>query len=118
MKKITIILFAGAVVLLSSCQSSPKMYKWHGYEDAAYAQLKKTNDKSLEKLLETYEEIIADQEGTLRETIPPGVCADYGYFLIQAGKVEEGIVLLDKEVELYPESKKLIDAIKEVVNEK
>ena len=54
--------------------------------------------------------IIKKQNGT-RGMIPPGLYADYGYVLIQSNKIEEGKLMLQKEVELYPESKVFIDRI-------
>jgi len=43
--------------------------------------------------------------------VQPGICAEYGYLLIKQGKREEGLQLLKKEIELYPESKVFITRI-------
>jgi hypothetical protein len=108
MKKIlllTIVALAGV-----SCATQPQLYNWRGYDNAVYAYTKTTDEKSVENLMEVYRKLI-DNSGGTRRTPPPGVCADYGFLLIQSGKTEEGKALLVKETALYPESKKFIDRI-------
>ena len=46
--------------------------------------------------MKTYEDIIKESKGT-RKVVPPGICAEYGYFLIQNGKQEEGLAMFTKE---------------------
>lgn len=99
------------VLVLTSCSTpSTQLYSWKGYNDAVYAYTKDSDEKSIENLLEVYQRLINKPEGS-REIPPPGVCADYGYLLLQSGKTEEGKTLLLKETALYPESKKFIDRI-------
>lgn len=101
-----------ALMLLafSSCGTQKQLYNWKGYDDAVYAYTKTSDEKSLENLIAVYTKLI-DNSGGSRKVPPPGVCADYGYLLLQSGKVNEGKALLIKETELYPESKKFIDKI-------
>ena len=66
--------------------------------------------KSAKKLLEEYETMMKRQRG-IRRTVPPGLCAEYGYMLIKQNKIEEGKKLLQKEVVLYPESEVFIKTI-------
>ena len=89
------------------------MYNWGNYTATTCEYIKNgdTSDESTETLLAMYQEILTTQTETFRQTIPPGVCADYGYFLVKAGRIEEGKELLLKEKELYPESGKFIDSI-------
>lgn len=108
MKKILILLviaFAG-----TSCATQTQLYNWNGYDNAVYAYTKRSDEKSVESLMEIYAKLIQNSGGT-RNVPPPGVCADYGYLLIQGGKVEEGKKLLVQETVLYPESKQFIDRI-------
>jgi hypothetical protein len=108
MKKL--ICLAAAIFAFASCATQTQLYNWNGYDDAVYAYTKTTDEKSVEKLMEVYVRLI-DNSGGARKVPPPGVCADYGFLLIQGGKVEEGKTLLARESTLYPESKTFIDRI-------
>lgn len=108
MKKIT----AATVILLfalSSCTTT-KLYSWSNYDSTSYNYLKNRDDKSVEELIKTYERIIAGQKGT-RKVVPPGIYADYGFILVQSGKIEEGIKMMKMEVSLYPESAQFVSNI-------
>jgi hypothetical protein len=102
-----IIVVAG---VMSSCGVQKPLYNWKGYDDAVYIYTKNMDQKSIDNLLEVYDKLIDNANGT-RQVPPPGVCADYGYLLIQKGKIEEGKALLEKEIMLYPESKQFIERI-------
>ena len=102
------------------------------YENLAYKNYDKQTPERLCKLICMYEDIISNPGGT-RRTPPPGLCAEYGYMLLipenavifdeHATAVqrrvfasseyavffpEKGKELLQKEIELYPESEKFI----------
>jgi hypothetical protein len=100
------------VLGLTSCGSSRDytLYSWSNYQSAIYSYAKTGSDKDIQNLEKTYERMMEVQRGT-RETIPPGICADYGYLLIKNGKTEEGISFLKKEIALYPESATFIQRI-------
>ena len=49
--------------------------------------------------------------------VSPGVYADYGFFLLQKGKMKEAKENLNKEIVLYPESKVFIDRILKMIEE-
>lgn len=108
MKKILllIIIALGGV----SCATQTQLYNWKGYDDAVYAYTKRSDEKSVESLMTVYTNLIQNSGGS-RKVPPPGVCADYGFLLIQGGKVKEGKELLVKETVLYPESKQFVDRI-------
>tara|TARA_B100000768_G_C10983312_1_gene250797 strand:+ start:181 stop:522 length:342 start_codon:yes stop_codon:yes gene_type:complete len=101
-------------VALSSCGSSKKLYSWNKYEQASYSYLKKADEKSTNKIIKEYKKIINEQKG-IRKSIPPGMCADYGFLLIQKGNKADGIANLKKEIALYPESKVFIDRILKLI---
>ena len=101
-------------VALSSCGSSKKLYSWNKYEQASYNYLKKADEKSTNKIIKEYKKIINEQKG-IRKSIPPGMCADYGFILIQKGNKADGIANLKKEIALYPESKVFIDRILKLI---
>lgn len=110
MKKILLASLVGFVALAFSNCGTKTLYSWHGYEEKSYTYSKKQTPKSEQKLLKTYEAIIKDQGGK-RKTVPPGVYAEYGYFLVKNGRMEEGIKMLKMEIALYPESNLFISRI-------
>lgn len=140
MKKL--IVLAISAVLLSSCGISNPLYYWGGtqngttaYENLAYQSYDKQTPKSLCNLVAVYESMITKPGGT-RRVPPPGICAEYGYLLLQPETAtvfsenatsaqkrlfntddysayfqEKGKELLAKEIEYYPESIKFIEPL-------
>lgn len=97
--------------LLASCSANKKsLYTWNKYENSGYKYVKNNNESTTNGLIEEYKKIINNQKGT-RGMVPPGIYADYGFVLIQTNRVEEGKLMLQKEIELYPESKIFIKKI-------
>lgn len=87
------------------------MYYWGKYDDSFYSQQKNLDDKSTKKLLAAYKDIISNAEKGVRGVPPPGVYADYGFLLIKTGKESRGQLMLEKEMNLYPESAIFIQQI-------
>ena len=102
------------------------------YEHLAYKNYDKQTPESLCKLICMYEDIVSNPGGT-RRMPPPGICAEYGYMLIIPENAvifaehatamqkrvfgsgdyasffpEKGKELLQREIELYPESARFI----------
>ncbi len=108
MKKL---ILCGAVVsLLASCGTTKSLYSWYDYEDSTYQYSKKRTDELKTKMMTEYLKVIDNQQGT-RKVVPPGLYAEYGYALCMEGKKEEGLKYMNKEIELYPESKTYISRI-------
>lgn len=104
MKINSLLALAAFATIVSSCTiQSPSLYSWSNYSDATYNYIKSKSETDRDALIKTYEKIIKKQNGA-RRTVPPGIYADYGYLLIEIGRTEEGKAMLEKEVELYPES--------------
>lgn len=105
------------------------------YENATYYYYKHQDPQSLCSLICTMEDMVRHPGGT-RKTVPPGVCAEYAYILTLQESVEAfntaatakqrkvfgdkdpGIYfpqhakeMLEKEMELYPESKAFLEPI-------
>ena len=108
MKNVVLFLLFG--LLLTSCMTTNTLYSWGKYQENIYGYAKEQTDKSLSELMTVYQTLIDKQTGS-RKTVPPGICADYGYLLVQQGKKEEGLALLRKEIALYPESSVFISRI-------
>ena len=102
------------------------------YENLAYLNYDKQTPESICKLICTYEDLVSNPGGT-RMMPPPGICAEYGYMLLIPENAtifaehatamqrrtfasvnyasffpERGKEMLQKEIELYPESAKFI----------
>jgi hypothetical protein len=107
MRKLLII--SVTAFLITSCAKQP-LYSWYYYDKPSYDFLKNSDEKSSQDLMITYQKIIEKQKGT-RGVPPPGIYADYGFLLLQANKTTQGKAMLQKEIELYPESKTFIDRI-------
>jgi hypothetical protein len=95
---------------LASCAAPTNLYTWSKYETSSYNFLKNSNDKTITNLDEEYNKIIKKQKG-IRGVVPPGIYADYGFMLLQSNRVEEGKVMIQKEMDLYPESKIFMERI-------
>lgn len=97
-----------AALAMNSCAPA-QLYNWNGYDSAVYSYTKASDEKSLNELMNTYEKLINNQGTSNRPA--PGICADYGFLLIQKGEKEKGIKLLKQEIEYYPESATFIGRI-------
>lgn len=109
-----------------------KQYGATAYEDLAYKNFNKQTPESICNLICMYEDMVSNPGGT-RMVPPPGICAEYGYILLapenaaifasHATLTQKGVFatrdyasffpkkgkeLLQKEMELYPESAKFI----------
>lgn len=98
------------VCALASCSTQKPLYSWYKYEDATYTYSKKATPELYKKMMEEYGKMEAKQKGA-RGTVPPGFNAEYGYQLYKEGKKDEGIKYLNKEIEMYPESKAYVSRI-------
>ena len=136
MKKLLI--SALLLALFASCSSTGNLYNWgrpHNsdsftrYDELSYNSFDKQSPESLCELLCLYEYMVKNPGG-IRNVIPPGICAEYGYLLLKPetaaifmqyatnsqkkvfGAMDDyssyfhgrGLDLLEQEIELYPES--------------
>lgn len=128
-----------SVFVLSSCgPTKPQLYSWGGstngtsrYEENAYRHYKSQTPEALCELMVTYESMVNNPGGE-RMVPPPGICAEYGYILldpenarvfaetatdrqkammVRTDYVEYGVELLQREIQYYPEAKKFIEPI-------
>lgn len=134
-----LIVFIAACMVLTSCGTPSALYYWGGttngtttYEHLAYKSYDKQTPESICELVVAYEDMVMHPTGT-RQMPPPGICAEYGYLLLQPGTAEafakvatgaqkkvfagsdynmlfqqRGEEMMKKEIELYPESAKFI----------
>lgn len=109
---IVVVLFS---VFLVSCSTQKSLYSWGNYEKTSYNYLKNSNEQSEQELIEEYQKII-NKEGGIRNSVPPGVYADYGFILLKEGKKKEGESLLKKEMSSYPEARVFMERIIKMIN--
>ena len=106
------IIFSLIIVgFLFSCAAPKPLYNWGDYENLSYKAVKSNEDADIQNLMLALNTISKNTTTATSGRVPPGVCADYGYFLMKKGKVEEGKKWMIKEKELYPESAVFIDRI-------
>lgn len=129
---------------ITSCNVSRSLYYWGGdqqgtskYENLVYIFYDKQTPESICKLICVYEDMVSNPAGS-RKVPPPGICAEYGYLLLQPQTAEffmknatsgqkrifneadvdyavlfrkRGEEMMKKEMELYPESAHFIKSI-------
>lgn len=100
----------GVATCITSCSTPTSLYSWYDAENATYQYTKGPTDEALERAMVQYDNVLNKQAGT-RGVVPPGMNAEYGFLLCKAGKVDEGLVLLKEEINLYPESEVFISRI-------
>lgn len=144
MKKALVLI--GITLLLSSCvEQRHTLYNWGyrsssknatEYESLLYDNYHKQSPESVCALLCQYEYMVTNTGG-LRNTIPPGICAEYGYLLLSRDTAEtfnnsatkkqketmgvsgdyaalfreKGLKMLRMEIALYPESSVFIQPL-------
>lgn len=134
MKNIVAILLLS--VIITACSTTYSyLYNWGSrqngvteYEHLAYRNYDKTTPETICKLIVLYDKLISNPGGQ-RNLPPPGICAEYGYLLLQPevmqtfldnatpGQLsifqgenipsffkEYGQRMFQKEIEYYPES--------------
>lgn len=131
---------AWVAVLLTACAPS-SLYYWGGSKQGATAyevlsyRFEKQTPQSLCALIAVYEDMVTHPGGS-RKVPPPGICAEYGYLLLRpetaetfathanasqknlfasqdyaAAFAERGCQMLEKEIELYPESAPFLEPL-------
>lgn len=98
-------------LFISSCTTTKPLYYWGDYENLAYKVVKGNEQQDVQNLMASYNDIVNGKSKGTSGKIPPGVCADLGFFLMRQGKVEEGKKWLVREKEIYPESSVFVDRI-------
>jgi len=80
------------------------------YDETLYDYLKYATPESLDAHVGTLEDLV-ERSDARGKTPPPGICAEYGYYLSLRGEPERGYALLLREKELYPESERFVNVL-------
>jgi hypothetical protein len=81
-------------------------YHWGSYDNSLYQHYKSPQDREswIEGLKTTI--LDAEQKG---EKVPPGLYGEYGYALFEEGDSKQAISYFQKERDLWPESRFLME---------
>ncbi len=95
---------------LASCKSSKTFYDYHKDYDKAYEAYLDGNSKiQKETLLESFRAANGNED----IMVPPGSYLEYAYIVLREGQRELANEYFEKEIQLYPESYALIQALKD-----
>ena len=105
-------LLSSLVVLLTACGSNANqtIYHWDkAYIDSVYESLNEEGDINTQ--ISNLEKIIQDSY-TNKKKIAPGLYAQLGLLYSKIGNNSKSIMNLNKEMEMFPESKQYITFLK------
>ncbi len=105
--KLKFLAAAVAVAALSGCQTTRPLYHYGSYQDNVYTHFN-NEDASLVQEIAALEKTILESAAKNLQ-VGPGLHAHLGYLYIESGQMDKGIVYLQKEKALYPESTQFID---------
>jgi hypothetical protein len=98
------------LLAIGSCKSPKTFYDYHKDYDKAYeAYLGGNSQIQKEILLQSFR--AANEDKDLK--VPPGSYLEYAYIVFREGKRELANQYFEKEIQLYPESYTLIQALKD-----
>jgi hypothetical protein len=95
---------AGAALALGGCV--PTRYAWGDYEQALYNHQRSPQERQAFVAALQLSVLEAGQGGRL---MPPGLFAEYGYALYEAGDLKQAVLYFEKERDLWPESRVLME---------
>lgn len=100
------LLLTAVLLTVSGCAGN-RMYAWGNYDETLYAHYKNPQDH--EKHLEKLKALVTEAETTGGGKVPPGLYAEYGMALYEAGQTDEAVKYFGKEKEKWPESAVIMD---------
>lgn len=100
-----VLLAAAAAIAATGCVPQTR-YHWGHYDSALYQHYKTPAER--EAWVETLKTTILDAE-QLGEKVPPGICAEYGYALLEEGQPDQAASWFQREKTTWPESTVLMD---------
>jgi hypothetical protein len=96
---------AATSAALAGCGTTTH-YAWGAYDDALYSHYKNPQERGA--FVENLKKVILESEQEGRR-VPPGVNAEYGYALYEEARYAEAVVYFQKERDLWPESRILME---------
>jgi len=96
-----------ATMLLAASCASP----WERYDSSLFSSVFEPNQQTIDGHISNLETL------TAWEVPPPGLCAELAYFLALAGRNSEAQVWLDRELQVWPESAMVVEALRKLIEE-
>lgn len=99
-----------AIILTGCGSTNQSIYHWdRTYIDSVYASLNEEGD--INKQISDLEKAVQDSY-TNKKKIAPGLYAQLGLLYSKIGDNPKSIIYLNKEIEMFPESKQYITLLK------
>ena len=95
-----------ALVLLSGCVASHERYAWGNYDRSLYAYYKAP--AKADEFAMNLAAIVKGADQT-HAIVAPGIYAEYGYLMMQQGKMQDAIKAFQSEEKQWPESRIFMD---------
>lgn len=99
-------LIATALIALTACATTQEKYAWGDYDPALYHYYK--SPAKVGELTVALQATI-DAADAHNQPVAPGLRAEYGYLLLQQGKIPEAVTQFQVEKTQWPESKVFMD---------
>jgi hypothetical protein len=99
-----------AFLMATGCASRPKLYYWGAYEDVLNSYYTQPGSMPAERQIELLTREI-EQANAKREHVAPGVYAQLGLAYADLGNVSASEAAFNREAELFPEAKPMLDAM-------
>ena len=93
-------------LILAGCGPTV-LYDWGRYEDSLHASYVTHDEAQAWSSLDATI-VSAEQQG---HRLPPGACAEYGFALYKRGQHTRAIEYFEREAQLFPESRPLMDKL-------
>lgn len=96
------------LILLTACAGPQTMYDWGQYEQTLFIHY---HDPALKE--EALREYIAfvEQGGTEEHPIAPGLYAEAGTFMLEAGDIKSAVKFYQMEYDAWPESRPMLGVL-------
>jgi hypothetical protein len=97
------------LIVAASCAAGcapQRAYLWGDYDSVLYSHY--ANPQDTERYVERLGQIVQKAE-IEKDKVPPGLYAEYGYALFEAGRLDEAITYYKKEREQWEESQVFMD---------
>ena len=94
------------MMMLAGCAGHQEKYSWGNYDPSLYDYYK--SPAKVGELVTSLQASI-DAARAHGQPTPPGIRAEYGYLLLQQGRVPEAVAQFQSEEKAWPESKVFMD---------
>lgn len=96
--------------LVQGCATQPELYYWGSYEQLLYDMYKNPGKATAPEQIDKLETDISKATNA-QKRVPPGVYAHLGVMYASLGYVEQAESAFSQEIQLYPESRVLIEGM-------